>query len=67
MQLTRNEEKMLAGRYGEGYKKALEVLVQLRKFYGAECLVPVLMAYVTMGVDSSGCHINRYTDCGLAG
>ena len=52
MHLTKDEEKMLAGGYGEGYKKALEVLVRLGEFYGAECLVPINMAYVTMGVDS---------------
>jgi cis-L-3-hydroxyproline dehydratase len=52
MRLTKDEEKMLAGGYGEGYKKALEALVELGEFYGAECLVPVTMAYVTMGVDS---------------
>ncbi len=52
MRLTKDEEKMLAGGYGEGYKKALEVLVQLGEFYNAECLVPVSLAYVTMGVDS---------------
>jgi predicted aconitase len=52
MRLTKDEEKMLAGGYGEGYKKAIEVLVRLGEFYDAECLVPVSMAYVTMGVDS---------------
>jgi predicted aconitase len=52
MRLTKDEEKMLAGGYGEGYKKAMEVLVQLGEYYGAECMVPVNMAFVTMGVDS---------------
>jgi cis-L-3-hydroxyproline dehydratase len=52
MRLNKEEEKMLGGGFGEGYQKALEVLVQLGEFYDAECLVPISMAYVTMGVDS---------------
>jgi predicted aconitase len=54
MRLTKDEQKMLDGGYGEAYQKAIDVLVQLGEFYGAECLVPISMAYVTMGVDSPG-------------
>ena len=49
MQLTKDEEKMLSGGYGEGYKKAMEILVGLGEFYDAKRLVPVSMAYLTVG------------------
>lgn len=42
---------MLAGEYGEGYRKAMEVLVKLGEFYEAECMVPVSMAYLVIGPD----------------
>jgi predicted aconitase len=29
MHLTKDEEKMLSGGYGEGYRKAMEILVKL--------------------------------------
>lgn len=49
MELTKNEEKMLAGDYGEGYKKPMEILVQLGEFYDAKRLVPISMCYLTKG------------------
>jgi predicted aconitase len=49
MQLTKDEEKMLSGGYGEGYKKAMEILVKMGEFYDAERLVPVNMAFLTVG------------------
>ena len=53
MQLTKDEEKMLSGGYGEGYRRALEILVKMGDYYGAESMVPVSMAYITMGTDST--------------
>jgi predicted aconitase len=49
MQLTKDEEKMLAGGYGEGYQKAIEILVKLGEFYDATRLIPVSMAFLTIG------------------
>lgn len=49
MKLTKEEEKMLAGHYGEGYRKPMEILVQLGEFYGADRLVPVNLCYLTKG------------------
>ncbi|MDD5013758.1 MAG: aconitase X, partial [Atribacterota bacterium] len=49
MELTKEEEKMLSGAYGEGYKRAIEVLVKLGEFYGAKRLVPVSMAILVKG------------------
>ena len=40
MQLTKDEEKMLSGGYGEGYKRAMEILVKLGEFYDAKRLDP---------------------------
>jgi len=52
MKLTKDEEKMLAGGYGEGYKKAMEILVKLGDYYDAECMVPISIAYIVLGTDS---------------
>lgn len=49
MELSKEEEKMLNGANGEGYKRAMEILVELGEFYDAKCLVPVSMAYLTIG------------------
>ena len=49
MRLTKDEEKMLSGGYGEGYRRALEILVEMGKFYDAKRLVPVSMAYLIVG------------------
>ncbi|MFA5309953.1 MAG: aconitase X [Dehalococcoidales bacterium] len=49
MQLTRDEEKMLSGGYGAGYQKAMEVLVKMGEFYDAKRLIPVSMAFLTIG------------------
>ena len=40
MRLTKDEEKMLSGGYGEGYKRAMEILVEMGKFYDAKRMVP---------------------------
>jgi hypothetical protein len=49
MELTRDEEKMLSGEYGEGYKRAMGILVQMGEFYDAKRLVPISMAYLVEG------------------
>ncbi|MCL5734181.1 MAG: aconitase X [Actinobacteria bacterium] len=53
MRLTEDEERMLAGGYGEGYRRAIEILVSLGEFYDAERLVPVSMAYLVEGPSPS--------------
>ena len=49
MRLAEDEERMLAGEYGEGYRRAIEILVKMGEFYDAERLVPVSMAYLVEG------------------
>ena len=49
MELTKDEEKMLSGGYGEGYRRAMEILVKLGDFYDAKRLIPVSMAYLVVG------------------
>lgn len=41
MQLTREEEQMLAGKEGPAAQQAIEIVTALGKIYGAEDLVPV--------------------------
>jgi predicted aconitase len=53
MQLTKDEEKMLSGGYGEGYKRAIEILVKLGEFYDARRLIPISMAYLVVGPSPS--------------
>lgn len=53
MQLTKDEEKMLSGGYGEGYRRAIEILVKLGEFYDAKRLVPISMAYLVVGPSPS--------------
>ena len=52
MHLTKDEEKMLSGGYGEGYRRAMDILVKMGDFYGAESMVPISIAYLVMGTDS---------------
>ena len=49
MRLTKDEQKMLAGENGEGYRRAMEVLVRMGEFYDARRLVPVSMAILVIG------------------
>ena len=49
MQLTKDEQKMLDGGYGKGYQKAMQILVKMGEFYDAKRLIPVTMAYLTLG------------------
>ena len=41
MYLTKEEEKMLDGEYGEVYQRSLRLLVRLGEIYGAEKMIPV--------------------------
>jgi predicted aconitase len=45
MYLTREEERILGGEFGEGTKKALELLVAIGDAYDAEKLVPISRAH----------------------
>jgi hypothetical protein len=47
MYLTRTEEQMLAGEYGAGVAKSLELLVALGDVFEAEKLVPIESAHVS--------------------
>jgi predicted aconitase len=49
MELTKDEEKMLSGGYGEGYRRAIEILVKMGEFYDAKRLIPISMAYLVEG------------------
>ena len=49
MQLTKEEERMLAGEEGPGFKKAMEILVKMGEFYDAERMIPMSMAFLTIG------------------
>jgi predicted aconitase len=49
MRLTNDEKKMLSGGYGEGYRRAIEILVRLGEFYDAKRLIPITMAYLVEG------------------
>ncbi len=40
---------MLSGGYGEGYRRAIEVLVKLGEFYDAKRLIPISLAYLVVG------------------
>ena len=46
MKLTDEEQAMLAGEFGPGVQKAMEILTALGKIYGAEDLVPVASVQV---------------------
>ncbi|NYT05050.1 MAG: DUF521 domain-containing protein [Methanomicrobiales archaeon] len=47
MFLTNDEEKILAGEYGETRRKMMEILVGLGKVFGAEELVPISSAQIS--------------------
>lgn len=51
MYLTSEEQKMLAGEYGEGTRKSMEIQVKQGEFYDADRMVPLSMAYVVTGPD----------------
>jgi predicted aconitase len=41
MRLTQDEEKMLSGGYGEATRRAMDILVKMGEYSGAERMVPV--------------------------
>jgi len=45
--LTSEEEKILEGEYGEGLKKAMEILVAIGKIYDADKLIPIASAHIS--------------------
>lgn len=47
MDLTREEEAVLNGEYGEGSRKAMELVVALGKVYGANDLVDITSAHLS--------------------
>ncbi|MEM2742964.1 MAG: aconitase X catalytic domain-containing protein [Candidatus Methanomethylicaceae archaeon] len=59
MYLTKEEEKMLNGEYGEAIKKAMELLVGLGEVFGAEKMIPIESAQI------SGVSYNNIGDAGL--
>ena len=59
MYLTPEEEKILAGEYGEGMRKAMEILVAIGKIYDAERLIPISSAQI------SGVSYHNIGDAGL--
>jgi predicted aconitase len=49
MQLTKDEQKMLDGGYGKGFQHAMQILVKMGEFYDAKRLLPITMAFMTLG------------------
>jgi predicted aconitase len=60
MQLTRQEQDMLAGKYGRSTRKAMEILTALGTIYGAEQMVPV------SSVQISGVSYDNLDEAGLS-
>lgn len=59
MYLTKKEEKILAGEYGEGKQKAMEILLAIGKIYGGDRLIPITSAHI------SGVSYHNIGDAGL--
>ncbi len=59
MQLTKYEQDMYDGEYGEGKAECMEILMSLGKIYDAECMVPITSAQV------SGVSYKTIGDAGL--
>ena len=59
MNLTNEEQDMLAGKHGEGIQKAMEILVALGQIYGARDMVPITSSQV------SGVSYKNLGDAGL--
>jgi len=59
MQLTKEEERMLAGEFGNAVKKSMEILTALGNIYGAEKLIPV------SSVQIAGVSYHNLGDAGL--
>ena len=61
MQLDRDDERILAGEFGETRQRLMELLVGLGTVYGAEKLVPIASAQV------SGASYKTIGDGGIEG
>ena len=47
MNLTKDEQRILDGEFGEGAQKAMELVTALGKIYGAENLVGISSAHLS--------------------
>jgi predicted aconitase len=54
MHLTDDEKRMLDGRRGKGFQRAMEIVVTLAKTYDAERLIPISSAHVGTTFKSHG-------------
>src|SRR4030043_415548 len=52
MYLTKDEERMLSGKEGGGFRKAMEIQVKQGEYYDAKCMVPIDIAYIVRGTTS---------------
>jgi len=59
MYLSKEEERILNGEFGEGKRKALEILLAIGKIYDADRLMPIKSAHI------SGVSYNNIGDAGL--
>ena len=59
MYLTKEEERILDGEYGENYAKMMNILVKIGEIYGADKLIPITSAQL------SGVSYNTIGDAGL--
>ena len=68
MQLTPDEKKMLRGGKGTAVKEALELQIEVGKFFGAKRLVPVsnvhMMGYIEVMGDSGKRFLARMSEAG---
>ena len=54
MQLTKEENEMLDGKYGEAVQKSMEILVAMGECYDAEKMIPVASAHIPHGRSNTG-------------
>jgi len=54
MQLTKEENEMLDGKYGEAVQKSMEILVAMGECYDAEKMIPVASAHLLHGRSNTG-------------
>ena len=60
MQLTEEENAILAGEFGAGAARALEMQIRTGEFFGAECFVPVRNVHMMGTLESMGDAGYRY-------
>lgn len=54
MQLTDEEQRMLAGDFGTAIQQAIEYQVKVGKYYNAKCFVPISQAHITADIEVMG-------------